>query len=69
MTRTHQQVLGASATVNEQMHNGRQPAINEVEEEARQLTNTEQNVDTMRVAMEWVEAIMMHMAQSLRAQP
>ena len=60
-------VLGALATVNEQTHNGRQSALDEVEEQARRLSNVEQNVDTMRVAMERVEAMMMRMAQSLQA--
>lgn len=41
MVRTRQQVLGASTSVNEQMHNGRQPAIDEVEEQAQRLTNVE----------------------------
>ena len=32
MTRTRQQVLGASTAINEQTHNGRQLALDEVEE-------------------------------------
>ena len=35
----------------------------------RRLSNVEHNVDTMRAAMERVEAMIMHMAQSLQAQP
>ena len=33
------------------------------------MSNVEQNVDTMIVVIERVKAMMMHMAQSLRAQP
>ena len=33
-----------------------------VEEQARQLSNVEQNIDTMWATMERVEAMMMHMA-------
>ena len=47
MARTHQQVSGASAAVNKQTHNGRQSAVDEVEEHARQLSNVEPNIDTM----------------------
>ena len=65
MTITHQQVSGALVVVNEQTHNGGQSTIDEVEEQARRLSNVEHNVDTMRAAM---ERMMMHMAQSLRAQ-
>ena len=50
--------------MNDQIHNGRQPVIVEVEEQAQRLTNEEQNMDIM---MERVEAIMMHMEQSLQA--
>ena len=42
--------------------------IDDVEEQAIQLSNVEQNVDTMQATMERVEAMMMHMAQSLQAQ-
>ena len=69
MARTRQQVSGASSTINVQMHNGRQSAIDEVEEQARWLFNIEQNVDTMRATIKRVEATMMRMEQSLRAQP
>ena len=69
MARTCQQVSEASAAVNEQTHNGWHSAIDEVEEQARWLSDVEHNVDTMRAAMERVEAMMMHMAQSLQAQP
>ena len=44
-------------------------AIDEVEEQARRFFNVEQNIDTMRAVMERVEAMMMHMEQSLQAQP
>ena len=47
MARTRQKVLRASATINEQIHNGRQSAIDEVEEQARRLSNVEHNVNTM----------------------
>ena len=69
MARTHQQVTGASTAVNEQTHNGQYSAIDEVEEQAWPLSNVEQNVNTMRAAMEPVEAMMMNMAQSLQTQP
>ena len=69
MARTRQQILGASVVVNEQTHNGRQSAIDEVEEQARQLYNVEHNVNTMRAAIERVEVMMMHMGQSLQDQP
>ena len=65
MARTRQQVSRTSAAINELTHNGRHSTINEVEEQARRLSNVEQNVDTMRAVMELVEAMMMHMAQSL----
>ena len=68
MARTHQQVLGALATANDQMHNGWHLAIVGVEEQAQWLTNVEHNVDIMKIMIECVEAMMMHMAQSLWAQ-
>ena len=34
-----------------------------------QLSNVNQNIDIMRAAMERVEAMMMHMAQSLKTRP
>ena len=69
MTRTRQQISEASAAVNEQTHNRQQSALDEVEEQAQRLSSVEQNVDTMQAAMEGMEAMMMHMTQSLRAQP
>ena len=48
---THQQVLGAFVATNEQTYNWWHLAIDEVEEQARQLYNVKQNVDTMRAAM------------------
>ena len=44
-------------------------AIDDVEEQARLLSNVEKNIDTMQVSMEQVEAMMMYMAQSLQVQP
>ena len=61
--------FGASTVINEQTHNGQQSALDEVEEQARQLSSVEQNVDTIRAAIEQMEAMIMHMTQSLRAQP
>ena len=61
MARTRQQVSRASTAINEQTHNGRHSAIDEVEEQARQLSNVEQNVNIMRAVMEPVETMMMHM--------
>ena len=69
MARTHQQVSGAFVSVNEQTHNGRHSAINEVKKQARQLSNVEHNINTMRVAMEPVETMIIHMTQNLQAQP
>ena len=68
MARTRQQVLGALVMANDQMHNGWHLAIVEVEEQAQWLTNVEHNVDIMKIVIERVEAMMMHMAQSLWAQ-
>ena len=65
MARTRQQVLGAWAAVNEQTHTGQQSTLDDVKEQARRLSNVEQNMNTMRATMEQVEAMMMHMAQSL----
>lgn len=69
MTRARKEVSGALAAINDQLHNGWHLAIIEAEEQAQRITNMEQNVGTMRATIERVEAIMMHMAQSLRAQP
>ena len=62
MTIIRQHVSGASTAINEQTHNGRKLAIDEVEEQARLLSKIEQNVDIMQASIEWVEVIMMHMA-------
>ena len=69
MARTRQLVSGASAAVNEQTHNGRQSAIDEVEEQAQWSSKVKHNVNTMWAMTERVKAMMMHMAQSLQAQP
>ena len=68
MIRTCQKVSEASIAINEQTHNGQQSAIEELEEQARWLSNAEHNVNTIWAAIEWVEVMMMHMAQSLQAQ-
>ena len=47
MAKTHQHVSRASAAVNKQAHTGRQSALDEVEEQARWLSNVEHNVDIM----------------------
>ena len=65
MARSRQQVSWVSTVVNEQTHEGRQSTIDEVEEQARHLSNVKQNIDTMRAAVEHVETIMMHIAQGL----
>ena len=56
MASTHQQVSGEPTVVNEQTHNEWQSTLNEVEEQVQQLSNLEQIVDTMRVAMELASA-------------
>ena len=66
MERAHQQVSEASIAVNEQTHNRQHSAIDEVEEQVRRLSNMEQNIDTIRAAIERVEAMMIYMAQSLQ---
>ena len=68
MVRTRQKVSGTSTAANEQTHNKWYSAIDKVEEQARRLSNVEQNIDTMQAAMEWVEAMMMQMAQNLYSQ-
>ena len=69
MARTHQQVSRASATVNDQTNNRQHFALDEVEEQARQLSNVEQDVDTIWDAIERMEAMMMHITQSQKTQP
>ena len=44
-------------------------AIADIDDQARRLTNVEQNVDIMRAMMEQIEAMMMHMAQNQSAPP
>ena len=51
IVRTRQQVSRAFVSVNEQTYNRRHSAIDEVEEQARQLFNVEHKVDTMRAAI------------------
>ena len=51
IVRTRQQVSRAFVSVNEQTYNRRHSAIDEVEEQARQLFNVEHKVDTMRGAI------------------
>ena len=64
MEGTRQQISGAPATVSDQLHNGRQLVAVDVDDQARWLTKVEQNMDTMIVMMERVDAMMMHMAQN-----
>ena len=72
MAKTCQQVSRTLAPANEQTqehpHNERYSTIDEVEEHARQLYYFKQNVDTMRSAMELVEATLMQMAQNMYSQ-